>query len=63
LPSTRIAKAAHLAFSPAGRLIAVLGTVVHACSGFDENVLYLSELGNVSLRRRIAAQLVGHDLA
>ena len=46
-----------------GWLVAVLGTVVHACSRFDENVLHMSELGNISLRRRIAAQLVGNDLA
>ncbi|MDB5789507.1 MAG: hypothetical protein JWQ50_9422 [Caballeronia mineralivorans] len=56
-------EAAHLVFAPAGRLVAVLGTVVHACGRFDENVLHMSELGNVSLRRRIAAQLVGNDFA
>jgi len=60
---TRIAKAAGLVFAPAGRLVAVLGTVFHACSRLDENVLHMSELGNVSLRRRIATQLVGNDLA
>ena len=48
--ATCIAKAAHLAFAPAGRLVAVLGTVVHACGRFDENLLHMSELGNVSLR-------------
>ncbi len=63
LRATRIAKAAHLAFAPAGRLVAVLGTVVHACSRFDEDVFYMSELGNVSLCCGIAAQLVGNDLA
>jgi hypothetical protein len=63
LRATGIAKAAHLAFPPAGRLVTVLGTVVRKCSRLDENVLHMSELRNVSLRRRIAAQLVGHDLA
>jgi hypothetical protein len=61
--ATRIAKAAHLAFAPTGRPVAVLGTVVHACSRFDEDVLRMSELGDVSLCCRIAAQLVGNDLA
>ncbi|MGF6852593.1 hypothetical protein OKW29_001479 [Paraburkholderia sp. CI3] len=42
LRATRIAKAAHLAFAPAGRLVAILGTVVHACSRFDRNVLHMS---------------------
>jgi hypothetical protein len=55
--ATRIAKAAHLPFKPAGRLVAVLGTVAHARSRLDENVLHMSKLRNVSLRRRIAAQL------
>jgi len=40
-----VAKAAHLAFSPSGGLVVVLGTVVHACSRLDENVLHMSELG------------------
>ncbi len=53
----------HLAFAPAGRLVAVFGTVVNVCSRFDENVLHMSELGNVILRRWIATQLVGNDLA
>src|SRR5258708_39860136 len=51
--ATRIAKAAHLAFVLAGRLVAVLRTVVYAGRRFDENVLYISELGNVSLRCRV----------
>jgi hypothetical protein len=72
LSATRIAKAAHapkevplgdVAFAPAGRLTAVLGTVVHACSRFDEHVLHVSELRNVSPRRRIAAQLVTRGLS
>jgi len=49
--------------TPAGRLVADFGAVVHACSRFDENVLYLSEPGNISLRRRITAQLVDTDPA
>jgi hypothetical protein len=56
-----VCKTAHLAFAPACRLVAVLGTVVHACNRFDENVLHMSELENVSLRRWIAAQLIGND--
>jgi hypothetical protein len=63
LRATRIAKDAHLAFAPAGRLVAVLGTVVHACGRFYENVLYMSEFRNISLRRRITAQLFGNDPA
>jgi hypothetical protein len=37
--------------------MAVLGTLVHACSRFDKNVLHMSELGDVSLRRRTARLL------
>lgn len=45
-----------------GRLVAGLGTIVHACSRLDENVVHMSELRNVRLRRRTAAQPVGQDL-
>jgi hypothetical protein len=48
----RLAKSAHLAFPPTGRLVAVLGAVVHACGRIDENVLYLSKLRDISPRRR-----------
>jgi len=51
LHATRITKTAHLAFGPAGRLVVLLGTVVHACGRLDENLLHTSELGNVGLRR------------
>ncbi|BFG79802.1 hypothetical protein PTKU46_78360 [Paraburkholderia terrae] len=63
LRATRVAKAAHLALAPARWLVAILGAVVHASSRFDEDVLYLSEFRNLSLRRRITAQLIGSDLA
>ncbi|MDR6413255.1 UNVERIFIED_ORG: hypothetical protein ABIC62_006690 [Burkholderia sp. 1595] len=52
-----------MAFAPTGWLVTVLGAVVYACGRFDENVLYLSELRNISLHRRITAQLVGNDFA
>jgi len=55
LRATRIAKAVHYVLAPAGRLVAVLCAVVHACSRFDNNVLYLTELRNISLRSGIAA--------
>lgn len=58
-----VAKAAHLAFAPAGRLMTVFGAVVHAGSRFDEDVLHMGEFRNVGLRRRIAAQLIGNDPA
>jgi len=63
LRAFRVMKAAHATLAFACRLVAVLCTVVQACSRFDENVLHMSERRNVSLRRRIAAQLVGDDLA
>ena len=63
LRATRFAKAAHLALAPSGRLVAVLGAVVHACSGFHEDVLYLGEFRNISFRCRITAQLIGNDSA
>jgi len=35
----RIAKTTHLALALAGRLVAVLGAIVHACSRFDQHVM------------------------
>lgn len=60
--ATRVAKAAHLALAPAGWLMAILRAVVYSCGCFDENVLDLREFRDVSLRCRITAQLISHDL-
>jgi hypothetical protein len=46
LRATRIAKAAHLAFSPAGRLVVVLSPVVHACSSDNNSLSRLVKAGS-----------------
>jgi hypothetical protein len=43
--------------------MAVFGTVVDRGAGFDEDVLDVDRLGDLAICCRIAAQLVGHDLA
>lgn len=55
LRAARIAKATLLALTATDWLMAVLGSVAHACGRFEENVLNLSALRNISLSRRITA--------
>jgi len=52
----------HMALAPAGWLMAILRAAVYSCGCFDENVLDLREFRDVSLRCRITAQLIRHDL-
>ena len=59
----RIAKAAHASLAFARRLVAVLCTVVQSSCGFDEYVLHVRELRDLGFCRRIAALLIGNDLA
>ena len=59
LCSIRIAKTTHPAL--ARRLMAIFGTVVHPCTGFDEDVLDVCQFGNFGLRGRITAQLTGDN--
>src|SRR5476651_390191 len=59
----RIAKAAHASLAFARRLVAVLCAVVQSSCGFDEYVLHVRELRDLGFCRRIAAQLIGNDLA
>jgi hypothetical protein len=57
------AKPSHPALSLAGRLVTVLGAVIHTSGGFDEHMFDVRQFGNVSLSGRVAAQLVSDDLA
>jgi hypothetical protein len=41
----------------------VFGSVIDLRAGLDEDVLDVSQFGHLGLRRRIATQLVGHNLA
>jgi hypothetical protein len=43
--------------------MAIFGMVVDPSPGIDEDVLDVDPIGDLSLCRQIAAQLVGHDLA
>ncbi|CAB3809440.1 hypothetical protein LMG28688_06993 [Paraburkholderia caffeinitolerans] len=63
LRALTIAEATHASLAFARRLMTVFGPVVQPRTGFDECVPDVGELGNLGFRRRIAAQLVGHDLA
>jgi hypothetical protein len=44
-------------------LVAVLGAVVQSGGRFDEHVLHFCRLRDLRFCRRIAAQLIGDDLA
>jgi hypothetical protein len=58
-----IAKAAHATLAFARWLVAVLGAVVQSGGRFDEHVLHFCRLRDLRFCRRIAAQLIGDDLA
>src|SRR6218665_3427484 len=57
------AKAPHAPLPFTGGLMAVLGTVVHPRAGFHEDMPDLRKARDGGLGCRVAAQLVGHDLA
>jgi hypothetical protein len=63
LGALRHLEAAHAALAFTRGLMAVFRTVVEPGTGFDEDVLDVCQFGDLSLCRRIATQLVGHDLA
>src|SRR5882757_2404589 len=59
----RVAKATHATLAFAGRLVAVLGPVIEPGGSFDAHVLHVRKLWDLSLGCRVAAQLIGDDLA
>ncbi len=59
----RVAKAAHATLAFARWLVAVLCAVVHSGGRFDEHVLHVRKFRDLRFCRRIAAQLIGDDLA
>jgi hypothetical protein len=61
LRAFNIAEATHASLAFARRLMAVFRPVIDPRAAFDENVLNVNQFGNLGFRRRIAAQLVGHD--
>lgn len=58
-----IARPTHAALTFTCGLVAVLGPIIQACSGFDEHVFDVRQFRDVGLGGRVAAQLVGDDLA
>jgi hypothetical protein len=58
-----ITKTTQAALAFTCRLLAVFSAVVNPGTGFDEDVLDVDQFWDLGLCRRIAAQLVGHDLA
>ena len=62
LRAFRIAEATHASLAFARRLMTVFRPVIDPRAGFDEDVLDVSQCGNLGFRRRIATQQVGHDL-
>lgn len=63
LRALRVTKATHTPLGFASGLVAVLSPVVQPGCRFDEHVLHDYQLRNLGLRRRVAAQLIGDDLA
>src|SRR3977135_4359953 len=59
----RVAKAAHSTLALAGRVVAVLRAVVQPAGRSDEQVLHVRKLRDLGFCRRVAAQLIGDDLA
>src|SRR5260370_41273653 len=59
----RGAKAKHATLVFAGRLVTVFCTIVEPGCSFDEHVLHAQQLRDLGFCRRIAAQLIGDDLA
>src|SRR5471032_334298 len=59
----RVAKATHATLAFAGRLVAVLCTIVQPGCSFDEHVLHAHQLRDLGFCRRIAAQLIRDNLA
>ena len=59
----RVTKAAHATLAFACRLVAVFSSVVQSGCRFDKHVLHARQFWNLSFGRRIAAQLIGDDLA
>jgi hypothetical protein len=56
-------EASHTALAFTRRLMAVFGPVVHASTDPDEDVFDFGQFRDLSLCRRVATQLVGHNLA
>src|SRR5471032_3306895 len=63
LRAFRVAKAAHATFAFACWLMAVLCAIVQSRCSFDEHVLHVRKFRDLGFCRRIAAQLIGDDLA
>ena len=59
----QVAEAAHATLAFSRRLVAVLCTAVQTGGRFDEHVLNVCKFWDLRFCRRIAAQLIGDDLA
>lgn len=57
------AETAHAPLTFTRRLMAILGPIVHAGCCLDEYMFDVRQFGDVGLRRRVAAKLIGDDLA
>lgn len=58
-----LAETTHAPLTFTRRLMAIRGPIVHASCSLDEHVFDVRQFGDVGLRCRIAAQLIGDDLA
>ena len=63
LSPVRLAEAVHSSLTFARRLMAILGPIVHASCGLDEHVFDVRQFGDIGFRCRVAAKLIGDDLA
>ncbi|KVV21053.1 hypothetical protein WK79_18630 [Burkholderia ubonensis] len=63
LRALRVAKASHAPLALPCGLMAVLCSVVDTGRSLDEHMLHVEQLRDIGFRHRIAAQLIGDDLA
>ena len=63
LCALRVAKASHTPLALPRGLMAVLCTIVDTGRSLDEHMLHVCQFRDVGFRCRIAAQLIGNDLA
>jgi len=63
LRAFRNSEATHPTLAFARGLMAIFGSIVLPCTSFYEDVLDVGQFGHLGLCRRIATELVGHDLA
>ena len=63
LRAFRDPEASHTALAFTRGLMTIFGAIVYSGTGFDEDVFHVCQFRYLGFRGRIAAKLIGHDLA